>query len=236
MPLRYFFSLIFLLIFYTVSGSACAEDEIIGEVLGKPIFRNQLTSTDRYDIHYELQTLFVEPVLYEYFKKHHKDLKPTSAEVSEFLVFQSKQHESDLKGKKKEMLKRIKTISAELKKKPEHNQLEEDLVAELYYLRTELQPPGYDYAMFVLPHWKMQLHLYNNFGKGRILWQQRGYEAFDAMHQWLKEHEKAGDFKLFDAKTRQALYHHWTTMDHGAYLIDDPAIIQTEFIEPDWLQ
>ena len=35
--------------------------------------------------------------------------------------------------------------------------------------------------MLLLPHWKLQRHLFDHYGGGRLLWQQRGIEAFDAM-------------------------------------------------------
>ena len=98
----------------------------------------------------------------------------------------------------------------------------------------ELLPPGRDFAMFVLPHRKLQLHLYNNFGGGRLLWQQRGIEAFDAMHNWLKQNEREGKFKITDPKLREAFYSYWTQMDHGPFFIEGKKRIEDEFLHPEW--
>lgn len=67
-----------------------------------------------------------------------------------------------------------------------------------------------------------------------MLWQQRGIEAFDAMHNWLKQNEKEGNFKITDPKLREVFYSYWTTMDHGSFFIEDKTRIDQEFLHPEW--
>ena len=86
----------------------------------------------------------------------------------------------------------------------------------------------------MLNNWKFQRFLYDNFGGGRILWQQAGIEAFDAMHKWLLAQEKAGKFQVADAELRTTLFRYWTTQKHGSFLVTDKARIRSEFLEPEW--
>lgn len=72
-------------------------------------------------------------------------------------------------------------------------------------------------AIFRLKSWKHQRLLYDQYGGGRVLFQQFGVEAFDAMHKWLKERESAGDFTITDSKLRAKLFAYWTTTNHGAF-------------------
>lgn len=214
--------------------NAHAEKDMVGTVLGKPVYRQEITATDPYDVHYELQDIFVQPVLRMYYNQNKKSLEPTSKEITRFLLYCKKQHDKDLNDRKTEIIDKIVAITDKLKVSDSSTNDSKELVAELYYLKTELEPPGYDYAMFVLPYWKLQVHLYQNFGGGRILWQERGYEAFDAMLAWLEKHEQNGDFSLSDNKTRQALYYYWKKRDHGRHIIEDAGKIKREFLEPEW--
>ena len=59
-------------------------------------------------------------------------------------------------------------------------------------------------------------------------------EAFDAMHKWLQDREKRGEFRIADPKLRASFYEYWATMDHGAFLTEDKERIRTEFLEPEW--
>lgn len=101
---------------------------------------------------------------------------------------------------------------------------------------TEPGVPARQLAVFMLSNWKFQRHLYDHFGGGRILWQQAGTEAFDAMHKWLQSLEKAGKFRFTDPNLRAAFYAYWTTHNHGAFLTDDKERIRKEFLEPEWLK
>jgi hypothetical protein len=111
----------------------------------------------------------------------------------------------------------------------------QELEIERDIVNMDLKPPGRDFAMFVIPHWKLQFHFYKQYGGGRLLWQQRGVEAFDAMHKWLIQQEKNGLFKISDPKMREAFYSYWTSMDHGPFFIEDKARIENEFLTPEWM-
>ncbi len=76
------------------------------------------------------------------------------------------------------------------------------------------------FATFLLAGWKYNTYLYDNFGGGRLLFQQAGVEAFDATHEFLKYLERENYFKIEDEIIRDAVFAYWTR-DHGAFIIDN---------------
>lgn len=84
--------------------------------------------------------------------------------------------------------------------------------------------------------WRFQRFLYEQYGGGRILWQQFGTEAFDAMYKFLPERNAAGDSTITDPKLRAEFYDYWTSKKmHGSFLTSDEERIRTTFLEPPWL-
>ncbi len=228
----------FLLYFVLISlfpQSVSAEQEIIGTVLGEPVYREQLEGYIGDDLQIELYALFIEPVMEKYIQDNQAETEPSNTEVNQFMAFYLKQHNKELKGKKKGMVIKMQSIMAELNTGTITQTRKEELVGELFYLKSELEPPGVDYAMFVLPHWKRHRHLYKKYGGGRLLWQQRGIEAFDAHLKWMKEQEANGLFSFKDQVLQAKLYHYWQAKDHGPQLISDPKRIKKDFLEPEWL-
>lgn len=88
-------------------------------------------------------------------------------------------------------------------------------------------------AKSMLGSWKLQTKLYENFGGGRILWQQAGYEAFDAMHNFIEEQQKQGRFEIYDPQLKESLANYWTEPGHSGFLKNDPETVK-EFLHPDW--
>ena len=71
---------------------------------------------------------------------------------------------------------------------------------------------------------KLQARLYQDFGGGRLLFQQGGAEAFDATLRLLEQRESEGAFAITDPEVRALAYDYWTR-DHGAMFITDPVAI-----------
>jgi len=71
-------------------------------------------------------------------------------------------------------------------------------------------------ANLFLPPWKLNRWLYKRYG-GRVIAQQLGPEAIDAMRDFLKEHEAKGDFKIHDSDLKLAF---WTP-----YLRENPGVV-----------
>ncbi len=228
---QYFF-LFLLVIIPSLAGGE--QREKIGIVLNESIYRDQIADLAQEDFHFEIYDLFISPLLDQYLQEHKDEVELSQAEINQFVIYYQKQHDKELKGKKKEMLKKMQAIMDELNLATISQARKDELVGELFYLRTELEPPGIDYAMFVLPHWKIQNHLYKKYGGGRLIWQERGLEVFDAQYKWIREQETKGLFSFIDDELRGKFYHYWTDQDHGSSLISDKKRINKEFLKPVW--
>src|SRR5690606_35955547 len=90
------------------------------------------------------------------------------------------------------------------------------------------------FAEWYVDRWKVQRHLYEHFGGGRVIWQQAGFEAFAAMHRWLQSEEQDGRFQIRDPELRSIFYEYWTS--GPSFVIEDEKRLQREFLEPEWLR
>jgi len=88
---------------------------------------------------------------------------------------------------------------------------------------TELKPP-FDkfFAQMMGGGAKAQRFIYLNHGRGRVLFQQAGMEAFDATYRLILQLEKNGDMKFSSPEDRVAALSYWTTQDHSSFLLPDP--------------
>ncbi len=208
----------------------------IGEVLGKPVFRDQFKTGNFISVESELHRLFATPLMDKYHKEHKKEITPTEKEINFVIEFFKKAHPEEIKDEEPELRAKLKVIEEKLKQK----NLTQDEIKLFGYekaiINLDLEPPGRNVALFMLNRWKFQKHLYDNYGEGRVLWQQAGYEAYDATHQWLKSIEKKGEFKISDAKLRLKFYEYWTNQKNSPFLLEDKEEIRTEFLEPEWIQ
>jgi hypothetical protein len=209
------------------------DREQIGKVLGKPVYRDEIKERKGVSLEDELHRL-LSPAMQEYYKAHKAEIEPTKEELDAATVIFDTRHRERIKDEEAELRKKLKAIKDKLGQdslSPEEN---EKLELDRLVIEAQLKPPGRRCAEFVLGHWKFQKHLYDNFGGGRILWQQRGQEAFDAHRKWLEHLEKQGKFEITDAELRAKFYEYWTTKNHGAFLTDDKERIRKEFLEPEW--
>lgn len=206
----------------------------IGQVLDKPVYRDQITATEKTQQGYKLHALFIGPIMKQFYETHKRDLDPTQAEIDKFLAYYRKKHTDALKDRKAALTEKMRTIEQQLKDLQLSPDKRMKLESERYSLEFDLTPPGEDFAWFVLPHWKLQIYLYKNFGGGRLLWQQRGIEAFDAMHKWLKLQELEGRFTISDPKMKNAFYYYWRELNKSALFIEEPRKIEREFLNPEW--
>ena len=88
---------------------------------------------------------------------------------------------------------------------------------------AELKPP-FDklFAQMIGGGAKAQRFIYLNHGRGRLLFQQAGVEAFDATRNLILDLEKKGKFKFNNQDDRSLALAYWTTQDHGSFLLPDP--------------
>ena len=220
-------------------GLPLAEDkprEQVGEVLGHPVYRDQLEAKDGVALSNALHNLFSRPVMLKYRDEHKEEMLPTEREVSTATAHFDGWHNERLKAQDHPLKDRLAKIEQELKKPDLAAEEKQKLEDERSLINGRLKPPGRRFAGWMVANWKLQRHLYKNYGGGRILWQQAGLEAFDAMHSWLKQREKEGDFSISDPALHDQFYAYWTTVDHGSNLSADKRFVENEFLNPYWLR
>ncbi len=210
--------------------------EQIGTVLGQPVYRDQLTVKEGVALSNELHNLFSHPVMRQYRAAHRDELQPTEREVSTATAHFNGWYNERLKAQDHPLKDRRAEIEQALAKPGLTAEEKQRLEDERRAIDSRLRPPGRRFAGWMVANWKLQRHLYQEYGGGRILWQQAGLEAFDAMHAWLKQREKAGDFAISDPLLHEQFYAYWTTVEHGESLSDDPRFIEEEFLNPYWLR
>ena len=221
--------------------------EQIGEVLGEPVFRDELLGPNQKIPDSErLHARFLTPLMRKYAQEHEKELTPTPREIEAMVAFCP---END-SGQEKEVFPTPEDI-LELEKERNRieNALKDDKLATERRSELESEKAIADAAFEMLntphwiertlvEHWKFERHLYDNYGGGRILWQQLGMEAFDAMHNWLKSQEEQGHFKITDPHLHKAFYRYWRDQHHD-FMIDaegEEELLRSEFLEPEWLR
>jgi len=87
----------------------------------------------------------------------------------------------------------------------------------------KMEPP-FDkaFAQMIGGSAKAQRFIYLNHGRGRLLFQQAGMEAFDAMRNLVLELEQKGSFKFESQVDRDLALAYWTTQNHSSFLLPDP--------------
>jgi len=214
------------------------QREKIGEALGNPVYRDQIDESR--DLYGQLQILFRMPFQKKYLEAHKNELEVRDWEIEYVVRYFEKKHNEDLEKKDSELNQRLaltKKQVEEVEKKLTNKDLSagdrETLEMEKTFWETMLKPPGKDFAKFLLSGWKYYRLLYDKYGGGRVIWEQEGLVAFDAMLKWLQYHEKQGDFKITDSKLHDAFYSYWKGNENSSFFLDKQRI-QSEFIHPEW--
>ena len=65
-------------------------------------------------------------------------------------------------------------------------------------------------AMGWIQRWKIFKALYDKYG-GRVIFQQAGFEPFDAVREFLEEQEANGAFRILDKEYEDEFWHYWRT-------------------------
>lgn len=209
--------------------------EPIGEVFGKPVYRDQIRTGKDVQLRSELHRLFLAEPMRKYKEAHKTEITPTEAELAAAARAFDAGHAERIREQEPKLREQLKTIERQLLEDDLDDAARKKLELDKRVIEARLKPPGRQFALFMLSTWKFQKHLYDQYGGGRILWQQAGLEAFDAHRKWLESREKARDFQITDPKLRETFYEYWTTMNHGPFLTDDKERIREEFLEPKWL-
>lgn len=202
--------------------------DIIGTVLGQPVSRDELRPD--VSVRGELARLFLKPVLEKYRAAHRKELELSEQEIARAIQYHeglAKEKGGDTADSWRRMAekekqyaeKSLQEIERQLANQNLKSEDRSDLLARKREAELLLKQPGRAFVQQFYRGHKFQQYLYRKYGGGRVLFQQFGMEAFDAMHRWLKEREKAGDFHIDDPELRSKLFEYWTnTKMHGAFL------------------
>lgn len=226
-----------ILIVGAVCGAAGAQPgrarEPIGQVLGRPVFRDQIEG-DR------LQEVFLNPIMERYFKEHEAEVKPTASETRAMREFSRRRHEVQMAKEGPRLraeLARVESELAALGRKKTLTPAEQERRDRLESLKVarqcDLRPDDGQVGLILLRGWKFNRHLYETYGGGRVLWQQTGVEAFDAMRRFLEEQERRGAFVITDPEVRARLFAYWTKDQPG--LESSPERIRKLLLAPEWL-
>lgn len=208
--------------------------EQVGEVLGKPVYRDQLNDRTEAELESDLHRVFSGPLYERLAVEHRAEVVPTEQELDATTAYFDREHEQRIAPQAEQLRTELAEIEARLKAPDVSDDERESLQRRKWVVEVHLKPPGRMFAEFMLSHWKLERYLYLNYGGGRLLWQQAGVEAFDATRRFLEEQEKQGAFKINDRYLRRVFYTYWTSKNHGVFLFDDPARIRDEFLNPPW--
>lgn len=240
------YALISVLLIATTPTLASEEPERrdqIGEALGQPIYRDQIDAADDSGVRDQLHRLFTVPVMLKYREVNRKEIDPTKDEFRSAVTHFRRTFEERYRGDPDNAVGAFAVSMREVDRTTK--QLDDatlgdadrrQLVKEQRAAEKKLDEHVTSFATFWLSGFKFQRHLYSRYGGGRVLWQQAGLEAFDAMHRWLREHEEKGDFKITAPDLRAKFYEYWTTMRHGAFLSKGKDEIDPQAFQYPWLK
>jgi len=150
---------------------------------GNPVYRDQIDESR--DLYGQLQILFRMPFQKKYLEAHKNELEVKEWEIEYVVRYFEKKHNEDLKKKDSELnqrlaltKKQVEDIEAKLSNKDLSDSERETLEMKKNVWETMLKTPGKDFAKFLLSSWKYYRLLYDNYGGGRVIWEQEGLVAF----------------------------------------------------------
>src|SRR5690606_7131984 len=156
----------------------------------------------------ELHRLFSAPLMQQYRLTHEAELTPTESEIATATAWFQKKRRGRIE--EQDLRTRLEAVEEELSGTQLTAEQREDLEIQRRKLQSSLRPLDRSFAEWYVGQWKVQRHLYDEYGGGRVIWQQAGLEAFDAMHRWLRSEERDGRFQISDPKLRSMFYDYWT--------------------------
>ena len=241
-------SLLFVVLVLSTAVALSAEEELtelpppkererIGEVLGKPVYRDQIDEKSFDDdmtesLEEELTRLFCAQPMQKYLAKHQLEFEPTPAELKAAAAH-------SLEGRretKKRFVARLRAIETKLAAEriaERRLKLIENRDSEQEVIDVLEQDAPEEILRYSIVQLKVQRHLHGRFG-GRVLLQQFGPESIDAHRKLVEELEKNGDFKITDKVLRAALYKQWDVDEGSIWLTDDKEEIR-KMLYPEWL-
>jgi hypothetical protein len=173
------------------------------------------------------------PICDKYIPK--KELEPTDEELQEFIVRQ-RQGNALMQQEQKERQKKLQAEAdklekllpsqddedqAETRQKIQKMRKEIAAIEKSFEYQHEIQNRDKDHEKFFarwwVGHWKQQQWFYKRYG-GRVIYQQVGPEAIDAMRDFLKDAEAKKDFVIHDPDLNAKFWEPLTRARPGVFV------------------
>lgn len=225
----------------SLSGSPLAAQsktatprEQIGEVLGKPVYRDQLNAETTDKLIHSLQYHFYGVLTEDYLEQHRERLEPTQLEFEEFAGNEFPESHQFKVSQMPVLETRLREIRKQLKSNHLSAEQRQKLDLDRQKVEETLDSGIGPFLYNMLLCWKMEMDIYRRYGGGRIRILKLGMEPLEATHRWLKAEEQAGRFKITDPKLKTLLYRYWTVNFQYGFLMQDPQEIRRDFLDPEW--
>ena len=231
--------LMLLLLTSTLHGQKkkASPREQIGEILGKPVYRDEILSGTNQKLHDQLQSLFFGPIIDQYYLKHKAKFQLTKSEIASVKAYYSKDKVLGQIIKNEDtyyrlLLQRVETQLKLTTLTPTERRLLEQKQQKMRL--DQKQDSTLGMLLLFSETEKFNRYLFKNYGGGRIRYLAMGTEAFDATHKWLKNLERQGNFKITDPKLRTAFYQYWTDKVDIGSIENDKQDIQKWLLDTEW--
>lgn len=186
-------------------------DAVIATVLGEEITVEDAIASD-------IAGLIAGPLIDKFAEDN--DIRPTEEELVAFaegMLGMQREELSNLEGERARLEQQLEGAATAKEREEIQGQL--DLVARTIDSLSETQ--GFMNIDLVRPvasrwvrSWKVNKALYEKYG-GRVIFQQAGFEPFDAQRKFLEEQQANGAFEILDADYVEEFWRYWRKDPHG---------------------
>jgi len=157
-----------------------------------------------------LSSMIWRPLMARYVEEH--NLKPTDGEINDAQA----------------AFRRLMEPEDELSEDFDDESLSREQIEALRKQSEELESAMAESSVQL---WKFNKALHAEYG-GRIIFQQSDpFEPIGAYRGWFEEHERLGDFAIYDAKMRKNFWKYYQDNDRDRWAVSDPDPFRT----PWWL-
>lgn len=193
------------LVAFAAHGEVRNPDEVIAVVLGQEITVEDARGSP-------ITSLIGDPLMEKFAEDN--DVQPTEEELTQFaegMLGMQQDSLSELESRRAELEKSLDgTLGAEERKETEAHL--ESVVTALDSMSQTQWAANTDVVRSVavrwVQRWKILNALYEEYG-GRVIFQQAGFEPFDAVRDFLEEREDQGDFTILDQDYEDEFWQYW---------------------------
>ena len=186
-------------------------DDVIATVLGEEITVEDALGSD-------IAGLIAGPLIEKFAEDN--DIRPTEEDLVAFaegMLGMQREQLSNLEDERARLERRLEGASTANEREEIQGQL--DLIAKTIdslsesqeFMNIDLVRPV---ATRWVRSWKVNRALYEKYG-GRVIFQQAGFEPFDAQREFLEEQQANGAFEILDADYVEEFWRYWRKDPHG---------------------